>query len=145
VTASVLSRGGTGRSQPVSPRTRKGRGTLAIASLLVGTAIAGCGFTYKGHPPKPPSYPPNPPSYSGEATARTLFKQDCSSCHMLHAANATFGTFGPDLDHLTPAKWQVLYQLMNGGFIMPAFGRDRILTPAEIQALATYVVTVAGK
>jgi mono/diheme cytochrome c family protein len=139
-TMRATARGGSQRRSSGIP---KGRGTMAIAILLLATAVAGCSST--SHPTKPTSYAPVPLSYAGEAAARTLFQQNCSSCHMLAAANATFGTLGPDLDTLQPEEWSLRYQMENGGYVMPAFGVERILTHTQINAIAKYVVTVAGK
>jgi mono/diheme cytochrome c family protein len=66
----------------------------------------------------------------------------CSGCHTLKDAGAT-GTVGPNLDQLKPAKDVVAHQVEVGGGAMPAFkGR---LTPAQIDAVAAYVSSVAGK
>jgi mono/diheme cytochrome c family protein len=66
----------------------------------------------------------------------------CSSCHTLKDAGAK-GTVGPDLDQLKPPKSIVAHQVEVGGGAMPAFkGR---LSPAQIDAVATYVAKVAGK
>jgi cbb3-type cytochrome c oxidase subunit III len=71
-----------------------------------------------------------------------IFKTNCASCHTLAAAGAT-GTVGPDLDQLKPAMALVVRQVTNGGAIMPAFKGK--LTPAQIQAVAKYVSSSAGK
>ena len=71
-----------------------------------------------------------------------IFKDKCASCHTLAAAGAT-GTVGPDLDQLKPAMALVVHQVTNGGAIMPAF--KGTLTPAQIQAVAKYVSSSAGK
>jgi len=71
-----------------------------------------------------------------------IFKANCSSCHTLAAAGAT-GTVGPNLDQLKPAMAVVVHQVTNGGAIMPAFKGK--LTAAQIQAVAKYVSSVAGK
>ena len=66
----------------------------------------------------------------------------CVSCHTLKDANAT-GKVGPNLDELKPAQARVVKQVTNGGKVMPPFKSQ--LSPAQIQAVATYVSTVAGK
>ena len=66
----------------------------------------------------------------------------CGSCHTLKDANAT-GKVGPDLDQLEPAQAVVAKQVTNGGRRMPPF--KGTLTPEQIQAVATYVSSVAGK
>src|SRR5204863_7916854 len=71
-----------------------------------------------------------------------IFKTNCASCHTLAAAGAT-GTVGPDLDQLKPAMALVVHQVTNGGALMPAFKGK--LTAAQIQAVAKYVSSSAGK
>ena len=66
----------------------------------------------------------------------------CAGCHTLSAANAT-GTVGPNLDQLKPSTAVVAHQVMVGGGAMPAFQGK--LTPAQIQAVAKYVSSSAGK
>jgi cytochrome c6 len=77
------------------------------------------------------------------AQGKTLFQQNCGTCHTL--ANAgTNGKVGPVLDQVKPDKQLVLSALKNGGLgsgTMPA----NIVTGADAQAVATYVSTVAGK
>jgi mono/diheme cytochrome c family protein len=66
----------------------------------------------------------------------------CAGCHTLSAAGST-GTVGPNLDQLKPSESVVAHQVMVGGGKMPAFqGR---LSPAQIQAVAKYVSSSAGK
>jgi cytochrome c553 len=66
----------------------------------------------------------------------------CSGCHTLKDAGAT-GTVGPNLDTLKPSKSVVAHQVEVGGGAMPAFKGQ--LSPAEIDAVAAYVSSVAGK
>lgn len=66
----------------------------------------------------------------------------CAGCHTLAAAGAT-GTTGPNLDQLKPSTSVVAHQVMVGGGLMPAFKGK--LTPAQIQAVAKYVSSSAGK
>jgi cbb3-type cytochrome c oxidase subunit III len=73
---------------------------------------------------------------------KAIFKADCSSCHTLSAAGST-GTVGPNLDQLKPKQATVVHQVTNGGAVMPAFKGK--LTPAQIQAVATFVASNAGK
>ena len=73
---------------------------------------------------------------------KAIFKADCSSCHTLAAAGAT-GTVGPNLDQLKPKQAIVVHQVTNGGAVMPAFKGK--LTPAQIQAVAAFVASSAGK
>jgi mono/diheme cytochrome c family protein len=76
---------------------------------------------------------------NGEA----IFKgAGCAGCHTLAAAGAT-GTTGPNLDQLKPSSATVSHQVMVGGGLMPAFQGK--LSPAQIQAVAKYVSSSAGK
>src|SRR5262249_40567951 len=80
---------------------------------------------------------------SGGAQGRQTFASaGCNSCHTLKAAGAS-GTTGPNLDDLKPDQETVAKQVTNGGGVMPAFKGK--LTAAQIQAVAKYVSTVAGK
>ena len=73
---------------------------------------------------------------------KAIFKADCGSCHTLQAAGTT-GTVGPNLDQLKPSEPRVVHQVTNGGAIMPAFKGK--LSPAQIQAVAKFVSSSAGK
>ena len=76
---------------------------------------------------------------NGEA----IFKgAGCAGCHTLGAAGST-GTIGPNLDQLKPSMSIVVTQVTNGGAVMPAFKGK--LTSAQIQAVAKYVSSSAGK
>jgi len=66
----------------------------------------------------------------------------CGGCHTLKDAGSG-GNVGPDLDQLKPSLDRVVKQVTNGGAVMPAF-KDQ-LTKAQIEAVAAYVSTVAGK
>jgi cbb3-type cytochrome c oxidase subunit III len=68
----------------------------------------------------------------------------CAGCHTLKAAGSK-GTIGPNLDALGKALTVavVARQVTNGGGQMPAFKTK--LTAAQIQAVAQYVSSVAGK
>jgi mono/diheme cytochrome c family protein len=87
------------------------------------------------------------PSGGGGTAAKPNGKQvftsaGCSGCHTLKDAGAT-GNVGPNLDQLKPAKAVVAHQVEVGGGAMPAFkGR---LSQAQIDAVAAYVSSVAGK
>jgi len=82
----------------------------------------------------------------GKITAtdgKTIFEQaGCGSCHTLKDAGST-GTVGPNLDDAKAPELKVVTQVTNGGAVMPAF-KDR-LTKAQIQAVAKYVSSAAGK
>jgi cbb3-type cytochrome c oxidase subunit III len=73
---------------------------------------------------------------------KSIFEKKCASCHTLKGAGAT-GTVGPNLDQLMPPFPIVQKQVTNGGQVMPAF--KNVLTKAQIDAVARYVATHAGK
>lgn len=85
-----------------------------------------------------------PPSQGEPAAGKAIFtgSAGCSGCHTLADAGAT-GTVGPNLDQLKPPYDAVVTQVTNGGAVMPAF-KDT-LTPQQIQDVAAYVSSVAGK
>lgn len=73
-----------------------------------------------------------------------IFTTDCGACHTLAAAGTT-GTTGPNLDSLAPSAAAVEHQVENGGGGMPAFGKEKILTPKEIEEVSEFVASSAGK
>jgi mono/diheme cytochrome c family protein len=81
---------------------------------------------------------------TGETAAAEIFTTNCASCHTLAAAGAK-GTVGPNLDDLKPSEATVEKQVIDGGGAMPAFGKSKILTPAEIKEVSEYVSSVAGE
>jgi cytochrome c6 len=78
------------------------------------------------------------------AEGKTIFTTNCGTCHTLSAAG-TSGTVGPNLDELEPSESTVENQVINGGGPMPAFGKEGILSSAEVKAVSEYVASVAGK
>ncbi|HKT45043.1 MAG TPA: c-type cytochrome [Gaiellaceae bacterium] len=107
----------------------KGQDALDVAAYVA--SVAGTGPATSGGSPAQLGT-------NGEA----IFKGECAGCHTLKAAGTT-GTVGPNLDQLKPKQAIVVHQVTNGGAVMPAF-RGK-LSPAQIQAVATYVATNAGK
>ena len=77
-----------------------------------------------------------------ETGKQVFLTAGCTSCHTLKDAGS-HGTVGPDLDTLKPSESTVQHQVETGGGAMPSFKNK--LTPAQIQAVATYVSSVAGK
>jgi mono/diheme cytochrome c family protein len=75
---------------------------------------------------------------------KAIVKAACGSCHTLAAAGIS-GTIGPNLDQLASKLTTaiIVHQVTNGGAIMPPFQGK--LTTAQIQAVANYVASVAGK
>jgi mono/diheme cytochrome c family protein len=82
-------------------------------------------------------------SGGGKPDGKQIFASaGCSGCHTLKAAGAT-GNVGPNLDRLKPPKAIVVRQVEHGGGAMPAFKGQ--LSPAQIDAVATFVSSSAGK
>jgi cytochrome c6 len=90
--------------------------------------------------------PNDPACISGKITATTgkaIFQQaGCVNCHTLKDAGAT-GTVGPNLDQRKPSETRVVDRVTNGRNVMPSFKNQ--LTSQQIQAVAKYVSSVAGK
>jgi len=111
----------------VHPRTPPGRSSRFF---LLGAGLAVLGACSAG----------------GEDAGRLVFDSDadppCSLCHTLRDAGAT-GLVGPDLDQLRPSRERVVRAVTHGIGIMPPQA-DR-LSPEQIDAVADYVVRVAGR
>ena len=73
---------------------------------------------------------------------KTIFTTTCGGCHTLADAG-TSGNVGPNLDDAKPTRDKVVTQVTNGGGAMPSF--KGTLDDAQIQAVAAYVSSVAGK
>jgi mono/diheme cytochrome c family protein len=132
----------------------------ALPVVLVAAALAGCGggggddgSTDSGSSTPPPAttqqqststatQPARRAPAKGPDGAEVFASAGCAGCHTLAAANAS-GNVGPNLDDLMPDAATVRSQVENGGGGMPAFGGD--LSPAEIDAVATYVADNAGR
>ena len=114
-------------SPPMPKNLVKGQDAQDVAAYVA--AVAG----------KPGAAPP--PAAAGN-DGKSIFAANCASCHTLNAAGAT-GTIGPDLDTLKPPEPIVKHQVEVGGGVMPAF--KGTLTPAQIDAVAKFVASSAGK
>lgn len=73
---------------------------------------------------------------------KSIFTASCGACHTLADAGTT-GTVGPNLDQAKPPKSLVVDRVTNGKGQMPPF-KDS-LDPAQIEAVADYVSSVAGR
>ena len=119
---------------------------LGTALLAMALLLAACGGS-SGSSSSSSSAPPASSSSSGgtenaSAEGKQVFTQNCGGCHTLKDAGTT-GSVGPNLDELQPPKATVVRQVNNGGGPMPAFKGK--LTDAQINAVSTYVSTVAGQ
>ena len=119
---------------------------LGTALLAMALLLAACGGSSSSSSSSS-SAPPASSSSSGgtenaSAEGKQVFTQNCGGCHTLKDAGTT-GSVGPNLDELQPPKATVVRQVNNGGGPMPAFKGK--LTTAQIDAVSTYVSTVAGQ
>ncbi|MDX6481192.1 MAG: quinohemoprotein ethanol dehydrogenase [Gaiellaceae bacterium] len=114
---------------PMPANIVTGKDALDVAAYVASIAGKG-GYTVAG-----------PIGTSGDA----IFKgAGCAGCHTLAAAGST-GTIGPNLDDRVPGMSlaDIVKQVTNGGGGMPPFQGK--LTDAQIQAVAQYVLSSAGK
>jgi mono/diheme cytochrome c family protein len=74
-------------------------------------------------------------------------EQGCVNCHELAdagiGATGRAGVVGPNLDEASPSYDLVVERVTNGKGEMPSFSDQ--MTPADIQNIAAYVSSVAGK
>ena len=105
---------------------------FAVAVLLIGPQVIGA--------EKPP--PTKQAVAETAASGKDIFTASCGGCHTLADAG-TSGATGPNLDDAAPDAATVKAFVRGGGGGMPAFGDD--LSNADIDAVAAYVATVAGR
>lgn len=137
---------------PMPANLYEGQDANDIATYIAkcaGNPTCGVTATHEGEA-APPTTTTAPTTTSGggggggggTAAGKSVFTANCGSCHTLKDAG-THGNVGPNLDQLKPAQPIVVRQVTNGGAIMPPFKSK--LSQAQIQAVATYVSSVAGK
>jgi cbb3-type cytochrome c oxidase subunit III len=79
----------------------------------------------------------------GGTSGKEIFQSaGCTGCHTLKDAGST-GNVGPNLDQAKPPESLVVDRVTNGKGPMPSFKGQ--LSDAQIQAVAKYVSSVAGK
>jgi cytochrome c6 len=133
---------------PMPANLYEGQDANDIATYIAkcaGNPTCGVTATHEGEA-APPTTTTTPTTTTGggggTAAGKSIFTANCGTCHTLKDAG-THGTVGPNLDQLKPAKPIVVRQVTNGGAIMPPF-KDK-LSAAQIEAVAAYVSSVAGK
>jgi mono/diheme cytochrome c family protein len=122
VTVAVSACGGSSGSSSSSESTPAT--TEAPATSAPATTVAGAGGAVTA------------------AAGKKVFTANCGGCHTLAAAG-TSGNVGPNLDDLKPNMALVVKQVTNGGGGMPSFATQ--LSKTQIQAVARYVSSIAGK
>jgi mono/diheme cytochrome c family protein len=133
---------------PMPANLYEGQDANDVATYVAkcsGNPTCGVTATHEGEAP-PPTTTTTPGTTTtgggGVAAGKSVFTANCGSCHTLKDAG-TSGAVGPNLDQLKPAKDVVVRQVTNGGGGMPAF--KGTLSKAQIEAVAAYVSSVAGK
>jgi mono/diheme cytochrome c family protein len=139
---------------PMPANLYRGQDARDIAIYVAKCAgNANCGVTAEGSKPAAAGGTTGSPS-GGSASGgapqgapkpngkQVFLSAGCTGCHTLKDAGS-HGTVGPNLDQLKPSKQVVAQQVTNGGGGMPPFKNQ--LSTAQIQAVAAYVSSVAGK
>jgi mono/diheme cytochrome c family protein len=121
---------------------RFGTVVVALALLLAACGGGGGSSSSSGAASAPASSSSSGGTQNASAEGKQVFSQNCGGCHTLKNAGAS-GSVGPNLDELRPPKATVIRQVDNGGGPMPAFKGK--LSDAQINAVATYVSSVAGQ
>jgi mono/diheme cytochrome c family protein len=135
---------------PMPANIYRGQDARDVALYVAKCAgNANCGVTAESSKPtgSTTTTTASPGSTSGGGSPLAAGKKvfttaGCSGCHTLKDAGST-GSVGPNLDQLKPNKATVQHQVENGGGAMPAF--KSTLSATQIDAVATYVSSVAGK
>jgi mono/diheme cytochrome c family protein len=131
---------------PMPADLYEGQDANDIATYIAkcaGNPTCGVTATHEGQAAPPPATTTTGGGGGGgTAAGKAVFTTNCGGCHTLKDAG-TSGNVGPNLDQLKPAKDVVVRQVTNGGAVMPAFKNK--LSKAQIEAVAAYVSSVAGK
>jgi len=131
---------------PMPANLYQGEDANDIATYIAkcaGNPTCGVTATHVGEAaPSTTTTPTTTGGGSATASGKKVFTDNCGSCHTLNDAG-TKGNVGPNLDQLKPSKPVVVRQVTNGGAVMPAFKGK--LSKAQIEAVAAYVSSVAGK
>ena len=119
---------------------------IATAFVLFGlvalsSGISGCASTSPAAR-RESNYP------ADKVDARKLFVENCATCHGNDGRAHTFHGWLLGAQNLTKVQWQeettdseIIHAIKTGPGAMPAFQKK--LSPTEIQALATYVRSLA--
>jgi mono/diheme cytochrome c family protein len=147
--AGIVSACGSSSSSSSSSQSSSSQASSSTASTSTTSASA----TTSSTTTSTTSTSTTAPSGGSAAAGKTVFTSTCGSCHTLAAAG-THGAVGPNLDTAKPSEGCVVQQVTHGGAvkppcpaatgsIMPAFAQT--LSTTQIQSVAKYVASVAGK
>ena len=134
------------RNQIAYPVTKPGTGVPGMPANLVkgddADSVALFVASVAATGAKPPA-PAGGGGGGGKADGKQVFASaGCTGCHTLADAGSN-GNVGPNLDDAKPPKALVVDRVTNGKGAMPSFKGQ--LSDAEIQAVADYVSSAAGK
>jgi mono/diheme cytochrome c family protein len=129
--------------EPMPANIVRGEEASSVALYIAKcSGNANCGVTAASAAPPPGTTTTAAPTGGAPDGKKVFASAGCGGCHTLKDAGAS-GFVGPNLDQVKPSQAVVARQVEVGGGAMPAFkGR---LSAAEIQAVAKYVSSVAGK
>jgi mono/diheme cytochrome c family protein len=120
---------------------------VLLAALCL--ALAGCGGGSNDSAGDTQAQGDAPATAQGDPREGHIvyIEQGCSNCHELKDTQSgeigRGGVVGPNLDEAKPTYDLVVDRVTNGKGKMPAF--SGALTPVEINNVAAYVTSVAGK
>ena len=134
------------RNQIAYPVTKPGTGVPGMPANLVkgddADSVALFVASVAATGAKPPA-PAGGGGGGGKADGKQVFASaGCTGCHTLADAGSN-GNVGPNLDDAKPPKALVVDRVTNGKGAMPSFKGQ--FSDAEIQAVADYVSSTAGK
>ena len=117
-----------------------------LAALALALGCAACGGSDEKSEATTAAAPTTPKKAAVDiAEGKTIFTTSCAGCHTLADAGAV-GTVGPNLDEAKLPVAELVDIPTNGrtgAATMPAF--VGLLTPDQIQDVAAYISSVAGK
>jgi mono/diheme cytochrome c family protein len=131
--------------EPMPANLIRGRDADDVSTYIAKCAgVPSCGVQAAGSAPAPTTTGGGGGGGGGAlAEGKQIFAANgCGGCHTLKDAGAS-GNVGPNLDEVKPSKEKAIERVTNGKAPMPAF--KGTLTKAQIDAVATYVSSVAGK
>ena len=123
-------------------RGQDARDVAAYVARCAGNPNCGVTATTAGPAPTTTTTGSKGGGQAAPAGKQVFASAGCGVCHTLKDAGSS-GTVGPNLDQVKPSEERVAKQVRNGGGAMPPFKGQ--LSDAQIQAVAKYVSSVAGK
>jgi mono/diheme cytochrome c family protein len=118
---------------------------ILLAPLIAGAVLVGCGDDDGGETVEQPTVTggaqeapsEEQPLSAGEERGRTLFVENCGSCHTLDAAGTT-GEIGPDLGDIPLDEAEVRRAIEIGGTGSGTMPRD-LVTGGDAADVAAFV------